>query len=162
MSKTLAEKLLNQESGNIVIARVDLVFAQDTTGPLTVRQFQACGFKRLAHPKKTALFFDHAAPSPNQEISNDHKLLRQFAGESQQVAVIEIVGHNDLLAPPSLLDHLHIASPGHADVARMAAVVSFSTQALAESSWHVEVQQESHLPTVSSRGTTLSSIAQAA
>ena len=82
MSKTLAEKLLNQESGNIVIARVDLVFAQDTTGPLTVRQFQACGFKRLAHPKKTALFFDHAAPSPNQEISNDHKLLRQFAGEN--------------------------------------------------------------------------------
>jgi len=82
VSKTLAEKLLNQESGSIVISRVDLVFAQDTTGPLTVRQFQACGFKRLANPKKTALFFDHAAPSPNQEISNDHMLLRQFAGES--------------------------------------------------------------------------------
>jgi 3-isopropylmalate/(R)-2-methylmalate dehydratase large subunit len=82
VSKTLAEKLLNQESGKIVIARVDLAFVQDTTGPLTVRQFQACGFKRLAHPKKTALFFDHAAPSPNQEISNDHALLRQFAGES--------------------------------------------------------------------------------
>jgi len=82
VSKTLAEKLLNQESGNIVIARVDLVFAQDTTGPLTVRQFQACGFKRLANPKKTALFLDHAAPSPNQEISNDHRLLRQFAQES--------------------------------------------------------------------------------
>jgi len=82
VSKTLAEKLLNQESGSIVIARVDLVFVQDTTGPLTVRQFQACGFKRLANPKKTALFFDHAAPSPNQEISNDHTLLRQFARES--------------------------------------------------------------------------------
>jgi len=82
VSKTLAEKLLNQESGNIVIARVDLVFAQDTTGPLTVRQFQACGFKRLANPKKTALFFDHAAPSPSQEISNDHTLLRQFAQKS--------------------------------------------------------------------------------
>jgi 3-isopropylmalate/(R)-2-methylmalate dehydratase large subunit len=82
VSKTLAEKLLNQESGKIVIARVDLVFVQDTTGPLTVRQFQACGFKRLAHPRKTALFFDHAAPSPNQEISKDHALLRQFAGES--------------------------------------------------------------------------------
>jgi 3-isopropylmalate/(R)-2-methylmalate dehydratase large subunit len=82
VSKTLAEKLLNQESGKIVIARVDLVFVQDTTGPLTLRQFQACGFKRLAHPRKTALFFDHAAPSPNQEISKDHALLRQFAGES--------------------------------------------------------------------------------
>jgi 3-isopropylmalate/(R)-2-methylmalate dehydratase large subunit len=25
------------------------------------------------------LFFDHAAPSPNRQLSNDHKLLRQFA-----------------------------------------------------------------------------------
>jgi len=82
VGKTLAEKILSQESGNIVIAQVDLVFAQDTTGPLTVRQFNACGFKRLADPKKTALFLDHAAPSPNQEISNDHRLLRQFAQES--------------------------------------------------------------------------------
>ena len=83
MGKTLAEKILDQESGSIVIARVDLVFAQDTTGPLTIRQFQACGFKRLANPKKTALFLDHAAPSPDISISNDHKLLRQFAQKSR-------------------------------------------------------------------------------
>jgi 3-isopropylmalate/(R)-2-methylmalate dehydratase large subunit len=79
VGKTLAEKILRQEPGNIVIAPVDLVFAQDTTGPLTVRQFQDCGFKRLANPKKTILFLDHAAPSPTPELSNDHKLLRQFA-----------------------------------------------------------------------------------
>jgi len=83
VGKTLAEKILDQESGSIVIARVDLVFAQDTTGPLTIRQFQACGFKRLANPKKTALFLDHAAPSPDISISNDHKLLRQFAQKSR-------------------------------------------------------------------------------
>jgi 3-isopropylmalate/(R)-2-methylmalate dehydratase large subunit len=82
VGKTLAEKILGQESGSIAIVRVDLVFAQDTTGPLTVRQFQACGSKRLANPKKTALFIDHAAPSPDISISNDHTLLRQFARES--------------------------------------------------------------------------------
>ena len=82
MGKTLAEKILGQESGNIVIAPVDLAFAQDTTGPLTIRQFNSCRFKRLANPKKTALFLDHAAPSPNQEMANDHRLLRQFAQES--------------------------------------------------------------------------------
>jgi 3-isopropylmalate/(R)-2-methylmalate dehydratase large subunit len=82
VGKTLAEKILGQESGNIVIAGVDLVFAQDTTGPLTVRQFQACNFKRLANPKKSALFLDHAAPSPSPELSNDHRLLRQFAQET--------------------------------------------------------------------------------
>ncbi len=88
MSKTLAEKILSQKSGSdaragdIVIARVDLVFAQDTTGPLTIRQFQTSGFERLADPEKTALFLDHAAPSPNREISSDHRLLRQFARET--------------------------------------------------------------------------------
>ena len=88
MGKTLAEKILSQNSGSdarsgdIVIAQVDLVFAQDTTGPLTIRQFNSCGFKRLADPKKTALFLDHAAPSPNISISNDHMLLLQFARDS--------------------------------------------------------------------------------
>jgi 3-isopropylmalate/(R)-2-methylmalate dehydratase large subunit len=88
VGKTLAEKILSQKSGSdarsgdIVIAQVDLVFAQDTTGPLTIRQFQASGFERLANPQKTALFLDHAAPSPNLSISNDHRLLRQFAGQT--------------------------------------------------------------------------------
>jgi 3-isopropylmalate/(R)-2-methylmalate dehydratase large subunit len=82
VGKTLAEKILGQESGSIVIAGVDLVFAQDTTGPLTIRQFNSCRFKKLANPKKTALFLDHAAPSPTPELSSDHALLRQFAQES--------------------------------------------------------------------------------
>jgi 3-isopropylmalate/(R)-2-methylmalate dehydratase large subunit len=88
VAKTLAEKILTQKSagdafaGDIVISRVDLAFVQDTTGPLTVRQFQAGKFQRLADPKKTALFFDHASPSPNRQLSNDHQLLRQFAKET--------------------------------------------------------------------------------
>ncbi len=87
MGKTLAEKILSQKSGSeakpgsIVIARVDLAFVQDTTGPLTVRQFQS-GFERLANPQKSIVFIDHAAPSPNRALSNDHKQLRQFARET--------------------------------------------------------------------------------
>ena len=88
MGKTLAEKILSQKSGsdarsgNIVVAEVDLVFVQDTTGPLTVKQFQASGVKRLANPQKTALFLDHAAPSPSYELSNDHRFLRRFAQQT--------------------------------------------------------------------------------
>jgi len=85
LGKTLAEKILSQRSGadvragDIVIAPVDLAFAQDTTGPLTVRQFQASGFEALANPQRTILFLDHAAPSPSKELANDHMLLRDFA-----------------------------------------------------------------------------------
>jgi 3-isopropylmalate/(R)-2-methylmalate dehydratase large subunit len=88
VGKTLAEKILSFKSGgdaragDIVIAQVDLAFAQDTTGPLTIRQFQQAKFKRLASPEKTALFFDHAAPSPNRELASDHLLMRRFAKEA--------------------------------------------------------------------------------
>ncbi|MBN1188212.1 MAG: 3-isopropylmalate dehydratase large subunit [Dehalococcoidales bacterium] len=87
MGKTIAEKILSRKSGtdaragDIVIAGVDLVFVQDTTGPLTIRQFQESGLQ-VADKEKTVLFFDHAAPSPGFALSNDHMFLRQFAEQS--------------------------------------------------------------------------------
>jgi 3-isopropylmalate/(R)-2-methylmalate dehydratase large subunit len=88
MGKTLSEKILSEKSGtdaragDIVVAKVDLAFVQDTTGPLTVRQFKESGLKTLANPQRTVLFLDHAVPSPNRNLSNDHKFLRSFAGEA--------------------------------------------------------------------------------
>ncbi|MDD5313182.1 MAG: 3-isopropylmalate dehydratase large subunit [Dehalococcoidia bacterium] len=88
MGKTLSEKILSAKSGvdasagDIVVSPVDLVFVQDTTGPLTVRQFKAGRKQTLAAPDRTALFIDHAAPSPNRQLSNDHMFLREFAAES--------------------------------------------------------------------------------
>ncbi len=85
MAKTLAEKILSHKSGldaragDIVVAQVDLAFVQDTTGPLTLREFEAGGFDQLADKERTILFLDHAAPSPNQQLSTDHILLRRFA-----------------------------------------------------------------------------------
>jgi 3-isopropylmalate/(R)-2-methylmalate dehydratase large subunit len=85
MGKTLAEKILSRKSqidvsaGDIVVSDVDLTFVQDTTGPLAVREFEAAGFESPANPSKTTLFLDHAAPSPNRQLSTDHILLRGFA-----------------------------------------------------------------------------------
>lgn len=88
MGKTLAEKILSVKSGKsvkageMVIARVDLVFLQDTTGPLTVRQFRSAGFDQPAKSVRVAVFLDHAAPSPSRELSNDHLMLRGFTRET--------------------------------------------------------------------------------
>jgi 3-isopropylmalate/(R)-2-methylmalate dehydratase large subunit len=87
VGKTLAEKILSLKShgdaraGDIVVSDVDLIFVQDTTGPLTVRQFRESGFAALAKPTQMVIFLDHAAPSPSQQLSNDHILLRRFARE---------------------------------------------------------------------------------
>ena len=96
MGKTISEIILSAKSdgdvhaGDIVVARVDLAFVQDTTGPLTVRQFRAAGFKKIASSLKAAAFLDHAAPSQSREMSNDHILLREFA--AQTGALISEVG----------------------------------------------------------------------
>jgi 3-isopropylmalate/(R)-2-methylmalate dehydratase large subunit len=88
MGKTLAEKILSLRShgeaaaGDVVIADVDVAFVQDTTGPLTIRQFKESGFKALAKRPQTIIFLDHAAPSSAQQLSNDHILLRRFAEET--------------------------------------------------------------------------------
>ena len=88
MGKTISELILSAKSesdahaGDIVVGQVDLAFVQDTTGPLTVRQFLAAGFKKTASTLKAAMFLDHAAPSQSREMSNDHIFLREFAEQT--------------------------------------------------------------------------------
>ncbi|MBN1594235.1 MAG: 3-isopropylmalate dehydratase large subunit [Candidatus Coatesbacteria bacterium] len=96
MRQTLAEKILSEHAGRavrageFVIASVDVCLVQDGTGPLAVRQLQKIELERVAHPDKTVLFLDHAAPSPRKELSNDHVLLRRFARKTG--AVLSEVG----------------------------------------------------------------------
>ena len=85
MGKTLAEKILSHASGadvsagEITVAKVDLAFVQDTTGPLTLEEFTKNGFDKLVYPQRTALYLDHAAPSPNRQQATDHISMRRFA-----------------------------------------------------------------------------------
>ncbi len=71
MPKTLAEKILSEKSGgdasagDIVIAAVDLSFVQDTTGPLTVRQFQSAGLS-LANPETDGPLHRPRRPQPER------------------------------------------------------------------------------------------------
>lgn len=87
MGKTLAEKILSAKSGtdvkagDIVVVPLDLVFAQDSTGPLTLRQLSETNLNTIHNPARTILFIDHSAPSPARELSNDHIFLRNFAEE---------------------------------------------------------------------------------
>ena len=87
MGQTIAEKILSAhagktvQAGELIIANVDVAMVQDGTGPLTVQEFKKLGKEKLANPARTILFIDHAAPSPRKELSNSHKVLREFAKE---------------------------------------------------------------------------------
>jgi len=96
MSQTLAEKILSThadrrvEPGEFVVVSVDFAYVQDGTGPLTVRQIEAMGVEALNAPERCAAFLDHASPSPRRELSNDHKLLREFCARTG--AILSDVG----------------------------------------------------------------------
>jgi 3-isopropylmalate/(R)-2-methylmalate dehydratase large subunit len=86
--KTIAEKILSEKSGkdaqagDIVIANVDTVIAQDGTGPLVISQWEKLGQGIVGNPSKTLFFLDHAAPSPRRELSNAHRIIREFAAKT--------------------------------------------------------------------------------
>jgi len=86
MAQTLAQKILSAHAGHdvqfgeLVIANVDVCATQDGTGPLAIKEFKKLN-KPLYNPKRTILFIDHAAPSCRKELSNAHKIIREFAAE---------------------------------------------------------------------------------
>lgn len=85
MPLTLAEKILSSHAGRevrageLAVVSVDVCLTQDGTGPLAVKKLEELGMIRAAHPERTVLFIDHAAPSSRRELSNDHMTLRRFA-----------------------------------------------------------------------------------
>jgi len=85
--RTLAEKILSEKagypvnSGDIILADVDLAYLTDTQGPLTLREMTSIGLKRAAHPERFFMFMDHGAPSPRAEIADEQKYMRERAEE---------------------------------------------------------------------------------
>ena len=91
MAQTIVEKIISNHAdkavyeGELVIARVDMAMASDTTAPLAIKAFRSMGGKTVWNPKRCILVIDHAAPAPNERISNLHLMMREFAREQKCV-----------------------------------------------------------------------------
>ncbi len=87
MGQTIVEKILSSHSGQearageIVVAELDYVMAQDGTAPLAIRAFAELGGKDVFDRERVAFVIDHSAPSPNEGVSALHKLMREFSRE---------------------------------------------------------------------------------
>lgn len=85
VGKTISEKILSSHSGadaragEIVIAELDFMMAQDGTAPLAIRSFEGMEKKTVARPERVALCIDHNAPSPLRSVSQLHARMREFA-----------------------------------------------------------------------------------
>jgi len=82
----MSEKIISEHAGRqvtageTIIAKVDLCFTHDASGPLLIQQLKELGMKIL-NPGNVVFFIDHAVPAPRRENANDQKLIRDFARE---------------------------------------------------------------------------------
>jgi len=88
MSKTIAEKILSSHSGrsakagDIVVADLDFMMGQDGTSGVAIDSFRKMGAAGVCDGAKIAICIDHSAPSPNIGVSEIHKKIRSFSGET--------------------------------------------------------------------------------
>ncbi|MBM4466047.1 MAG: 3-isopropylmalate dehydratase large subunit [Chloroflexi bacterium] len=89
MGHTMAEKIIGEHvgrevnAGELVVVEVDACLIHDGTGPAVVRELEQLQELPRRGLERTTVCLDHAAPSPRQELSNEHTLLRNFARETE-------------------------------------------------------------------------------
>ena len=83
---TITEKILALHSGKkevfpgeFIEADVDLILANDITGPLAIEEFESTGIGKVFNPEKIVLVPDHFTPCKDIKSAEMVKILRNFA-----------------------------------------------------------------------------------
>lgn len=96
MAHTLAEKILaahvaevagasvavripEVRPGELVEVSVDLVLANDITGPIAIREFEKLGVERVFDPTRVVFVADHFAPNKDIQSAEQCRDMRRFA-----------------------------------------------------------------------------------
>lgn len=85
MSMTITEKILAAHAGvasvapgEIIDCRVDFLFANDITAPLTIREFEKMGVSSVFDPDRVAFVLDHYVPNKDIASAQQCKITREF------------------------------------------------------------------------------------
>lgn len=69
------------EAGQLISAKLDLVLANDITGPVAIKEFKKTGAQKVANSNSIALVMDHFAPNKDIKSAQQCKACRVFAKE---------------------------------------------------------------------------------
>ena len=85
---TLAEAILaahagrsKVSAGELVNVKVDLILANDITGPLSIQEFERIGVGKLFDPSKIVLVPDHFVPNKDIKAAEQAAIVRRFVKE---------------------------------------------------------------------------------
>ncbi len=83
---TLAEKILaahcdqkNITPGDLINVRVDMVLANDITGPISIQEFKKIGVDKVFDPAKVVMTNDHFVPNKDIASATQCKIVRDFS-----------------------------------------------------------------------------------
>jgi len=83
---TITEKILaahagkkKVEPGEFIYAKVDLALGNDVTAPITIREFETAGIKKVFNANRIALIPDHYTPNKDIKSAEQAKIMRDFA-----------------------------------------------------------------------------------
>lgn len=86
MAMTMTQKILaahaglkSVTAGQLIKAKLDLVLANDITGPVAINEFEKAGFDRVSHDTRITLVMDHFAPNKDIKSAEGCKKCRGFA-----------------------------------------------------------------------------------
>ena len=86
MGMTMTQKILTAhagldkvEAGELITAKLDLVLANDITGPVSIGEFERAGFDKVFDKSRIALVMDHFVPNKDIKSAEQCKKCRTFA-----------------------------------------------------------------------------------
>ena len=108
MQMTLSEKLLAAhcgrpatKPGELIEARLDFVFANDITAPMSIRVFKEAGGERVFDPNRVGMIPDHFVPNKDINSAMQAKEVREFARDQKLPHYFEVgrMGIEHVLLP---------------------------------------------------------------
>ncbi|NLI93595.1 MAG: 3-isopropylmalate dehydratase large subunit [Peptococcaceae bacterium] len=86
MGMTIAEKILAAHAGldhvvpgEIINAKLDLVLANDITGPFAIQEFEKLGVDKVFDKEKVAMVPDHFTPNKDIASAEQSKIIKDFS-----------------------------------------------------------------------------------
>jgi 3-isopropylmalate/(R)-2-methylmalate dehydratase large subunit len=86
MGMTMTQKILaahagldEVKAGQLIEADLDMVLANDITGPVSIREFDGAGFDGVFDKSRISLVMDHFVPNKDIKSAEQCKVCRQFA-----------------------------------------------------------------------------------
>lgn len=97
MGMTITEKILAAHAGKpevtageLINARLDLVMANDITGPMAIKEFRKIGSDKVFDPDKVVLIPDHFAPAKDIPSAQQCLEIKQFSAEQKLTHYYEV------------------------------------------------------------------------